>query len=98
MTKNAIIEDIYNRDIIKSQLKKYWEEDSDNLSDIEQDIYILLLQLPEDILNEMYDNEKILHWISATLRRQIRSKNSYYYKKYKDFKNRTSSIDDDFSI
>ena len=98
MTKNSIITEIYNRGVVKDQLKKYWSEDYKNLQDIEQDLYILLLQLPEELLQEMYDNGKLLHWIGATLRRQIHSKTSYYYKKYKDFKNRTSDINEHIDL
>lgn len=98
MSKNDIITDIYNRGIIKKQLQYYWGEESNNLQDIEQDLYILLIQLPEELLQEMYNNGKLLHWISATLRRQIRSVNSYYYKKYKDFHNRTTDINEHIDL
>lgn len=90
--RNELITDIYKKGIVKKYLKRYFNEDYDNLRDLEQDIYVLLLRLPVDILEEMYENGKIEHWIAATVKNQVRSVTSTYYKKYKEFIDKSSEI------
>lgn len=91
MTKEEIINELYRKNIIKDIIYKY-SESKDNLDDFEQDLYILLLQIPTDLLNELYTTGKLINWISATARRQIKSKTSYYYKTYKEFQDRSNDI------
>ena len=85
MTKTQIIENIYKDGIIKSILDKYNNEIDINKKDLEQDIYILLFQLPVEILQEMHSNGKLKNWLSATIKNQIYSTTSFYYYQYKKF-------------
>lgn len=94
MYKNEIIEKLYKDNVLKNYLHKYYE-DEDNLADLEQDIYILLLRLPDDVIGEMYESNKLNHWITATIKNQIHSKTSYYYKTYKEFKDKSKDITDE---
>lgn len=94
MTKNDVITDIYNRGVVKKLLSRYWDEDAEDLKDLESDTYVILLQLPEDLLIDLISNNKLENYISAILRRQVRSKTSYYYRKYKDFKKITTIYDE----
>lgn len=91
MNKNEIITDLYNRGTIKKFLNRYLEKE-ENLKDLEQDIYILLIKLPTDLLTEMYLSGKLEHWLAATIKNQIYSKTSYYYKTYKEFKDKSKEI------
>lgn len=82
MTKNEIITELYKNKTVWSLIKNYNEKEV-NLQDLEQDIYLILSLTNEDVLISMYENDKLLHWISATAKNQIKSKTSYYYLTYK---------------
>lgn len=92
LTKNEIIEKIYREGIVRKHLRIYFGEYEEDLKDLEQDTYVILLKLPEEILNDLLSNNKLENYISAILRRQVRSKTSYYYKKYKEFRDKSSEI------
>lgn len=91
MSKNEIITDLYKQGTIKKFLNRYLEKE-ENLQDLEQDIYVLLIKLPTDVLLEMYSSGKLEHWLAATIKNQIHSKTSYYYKTYKEFIDKSKEI------
>lgn len=97
MTKNEIVDDLYRKNVVKNILNKYYEN-KQNLLDLEQDIYILILQIPVDLLQELYSNGKLVHWISATVKNQIKSVTSNYYTKYKKFGNISKEITNETKI
>lgn len=95
MSKNEIISEIYQQQLVSKLLQRYkFSEKTENLQDLEQDLYILLMRLPEDLLQELFQNGKLRNWISATLCNQVRSKTSFYFKTYKQLKNKSCSLNE----
>lgn len=92
MNKEKILEDIYNKHTVRTLINRYYTESADNREDLEQDIYLLLMQIPSDLMEELYNNGKLVFWISATIKNQIKSKTSHYYKQYKEFDNLTKEL------
>lgn len=92
MNKEKILEDIYRKHTVRTLINRYYTESADNREDLEQDIYLLLMQIPSDLMEELYNNGKLVCWISATIKNQIKSKTSHYYKQYKEFDNLTKEL------
>lgn len=93
MTKPEILDKLYREGTVKQMLKRYSStEAQEDLRDLEQDVYIIILQLPEELLVDMYNSGKLRNWISAVLKRQVHSTTSYYYGCYKKLRNKSSEL------
>lgn len=95
ISRNSIIEDIYRRGIVKEIIKhiSHGFESGDNMRDLEQDIYIHLLEMDDEKLNHLYENDELNFYLASVIYRQIRSATSPYYQKYKKFDSLTEEYD-----
>lgn len=91
MKKEAIIQELYKNKTIANLVYRY-NENEENLKDLEQDIWLLITTLPSDLLEELYNNGKLTNWISATVKNQVKSKTSHYYRQYKEFSYKSKEI------
>jgi len=82
LAKDKFIENIVFNNIIKSP---YFE-------DLCQDLYIDLLSKKDDLIVKLYNNDSLEYFIRKMITNNIFSKNSPYYKKYKEFRKITEPI------
>lgn len=92
---NKVVEELANKDTIKGFMKLLGKgEDPDNLKDLEQDVYVELLEMKEDFIKKLYENGKVDDFVFIMLKNNIMSKNSRYYYKYKKNLNNTITLED----
>lgn len=81
---NRIMTEVYEtemvKDIIKNMNVKLLDAD-----DLEQEIYMILLEYNRDKIIEMYQNKQLKFFIVGVVQRQYNSKTSPFYKKYKKY-------------
>lgn len=54
-----------------------------NLEDLAQDIYVDLMNKPDDLIAELYKKDEISYYVARMISNNIYSKSSPYYKRYK---------------
>lgn len=92
MTNNEIIEYIARSKLLNNIITQIGKgEDPDNLKDLEQDLYIELLQKDNKLLSELYDKKQLNYYLCRAVINNIKSKNSRYYYIYKKHYNDTIS-------
>lgn len=67
-------------------------ENTENLKDLTQDIYLQLLQMRTDKLNDLYIKNQLRYWIARIVVNSIHSKTSPYYYTYKKEQMQSVSI------
>lgn len=96
-TNAQIINEIANAQLIEEIIggvsySKF--ENTENLKDLTQDIYLQLLQMRTDKLNDLYTKNQLRYWIARIITNNIHSKTSPYYYSYKKAERQSVSIDD----
>ena len=81
-THNQIIEEIYNEKIIERCLAKYSKRMNGYIEDVAQDIYMMILEMPEDKLIKLYNDNELTYYILTICRNQCVNKYSKSNKKY----------------
>lgn len=69
-------------------------ENNENLKDLAQDIYLQLLQMSTDKLNDLYIRKQLRFWIARIITNNIFSKTSPYFYLYKKAQRQSVSIGD----
>lgn len=69
-------------------------ENTENLKDLTQDIYLQLLQMRTDKLNDLYIKNQLRYWIARIVVNSIHSKTSPYFYTYKKEQMQSVSISD----
>lgn len=85
-TNSEIINEIANNGLVEEIIKgvSYSKfERKENLKDLTQDIYLQLLQMRTDKLNDLYTNKQLRYWIARIVVNSIHSKTSPYFYTYK---------------
>lgn len=67
-------------------------ENDENLKDLTQDIYLQLIQMRTDKLNDLYTKNQLRYWIARVVVNSIHSKTSPYYYMYKKAQMQSVSI------
>ena len=96
-TNAQIINAIANAQLIEEIINgvRYSKfENTENLKDLTQDIYLQLLQMRTDKLNDLYIKKQLRYWIARIVVNSIHSKTSPYYYTYKKEQMQSVSIDD----
>lgn len=88
IANNGLVEEIING----VSYSKF--ENTENIKDLAQDIYLQLLQMRTDKLNELYDNGQLRYWIARIVVNSIHSKTSPYFYTYKKEQMQSVSISD----
>ena len=97
MTNAQIINEIANGGLVEEIIQgvSYSKfENTENLKDLTQDIYLQLLQMRTDKLNDLYTKNQLRYWIARIVVNSIHSKTSPYYYTYKKEQMQSVSIDD----
>ena len=97
MTNAQIINEIANNGLVEEIIQgvSYSKfENDENLKDLTQDIYLQLLQMRTDKLNDLYTNNQLRYWIARIVVNSIHSKTSPYYYQYKKAQMQSVSISD----
>ena len=81
-THNQIIEEIYNEKIIERCLAKYSKRMNGYNEDVVQDIYMMILEMPEDKLLKLYNDNELTYYILTICRNQCTNIYSKSNKKY----------------
>ena len=96
-TNAQIINEIANAQLIEEIIggvsySKF--ENTENLKDLTQDIYLQLLQMDNAKINELYFKNQLRFWVTRIITNNIHSKTSPYYYSYKKAERQSVSIDD----
>ena len=97
MTNAQIINEIANNGLVEEIIQgvSYSKfENTENLKDLIQDIYLQLLQMRTDKLNDLYTKNQLRFWIARIVVNSIHSKTSPYFYMYKKEQMQSVSISD----
>lgn len=96
MAQQSIIEQICRSGVVKEIVHNiaHFDEHEEDLQDLEQDIYIILMTKDTKAIKEIYDEGHINYYIANIAYTQLRSQTSPYYTKYKKFRQLSNNIDD----
>lgn len=84
MLFNRIIEEVYDKGIIRDIIENMRVSKLD-ADDLEQEIYMILLEYDKDKIIELYEKKQLRYFIVGIIQRQYNSKTSPFYKKYKKY-------------
>lgn len=93
MDKQQLYEAIIASKIVEKMVHKV-ERNSSYIDDVINDIYIVLLEMDQDTLIELYKKNEINYYISRIVTNQL-SKNGQLNKKYKKWENKRLSINEE---
>ena len=96
-TNAQIINEIANNGLVEEIIQgvSYSKfENPENIKDLAQDIYLQLLQMRTEKLNELYDKGQLRYWIARIVVNSIHSKTSPYFYTYKKEQMQSVSISD----
>ena len=96
-TNAQIINEIANGGLVEEIIQgvSYSKfENTENLKDLTQDIYLQLLQMRTDKLNDLYCKNQLRYWITRIITNNIHSKTSPYYYQYKKTQRQSVNIND----
>ena len=96
-TNAQIINEIANGGLVEEIIQgvSYSKfENTENLKDLTQDIYLQLLQMRTDKLNDLYTKNQLRYWIARVVVNSIHSKTSPYYYQYKKEQRQSVNIND----
>ena len=97
MTNAQIINEIANGGLVEEIIQgvSYSKfENTENLKDLTQDIYLQLLQMDNAKINELYFKKQLRFWVTRIITNNIHSKTSPYYYQYKKEQMQSVSISD----
>lgn len=96
-TNAQIINEIANNGLVEEIIQgvSYSKfENAENIKDLAQDIYLQLLQMRTDKLNDLYTKNQLRYWIARVVVNSIHSKTSPYFYTYKKEQMQSVSISD----
>ena len=95
MTNAQIINEIANGGLVEEIIQgvSYSKfENTENIKDLAQDIYLQLLQMRTDKLNDLYTKNQLRFWVTRIITNNIHSKTSPYFYTYKKEQMQSVSI------
>ena len=96
-TNAQIINEIANGGLVEEIIQgvSYSKfENTENIKDLAQDIYLQLLQMRTDKLNDLYTKKQLRYWIARIVVNSIHSKTSPYFYTYKKEQMQSVNIND----
>lgn len=96
-TNAQIINEIANGGLVEEIIQgvSYSKfENTENLKDLTQDIYLQLLQMDTKKLNDLYFKNQLRYWITRIITNNIHSKTSPYFYTYKKEQMQSVNIGD----
>ena len=95
MTNAQIINEIANGGLVEEIIQgvSYSKfENTENLKDLTQDIYLQLLQMDNAKINELFFKKQLRFWVTRIITNNIHSKTSPYFYTYKKEQMQSVSI------
>lgn len=84
MDRKDIINEIYHSNLLDELFNNMGVKQND-MDDLKQEIFIILLEYDEEKINKMYELKQLKWFIIKLIKNQYFSANSPYYKKYKKY-------------
>lgn len=81
---HRIMTEIYEKKIVRNILENM-RVSSNDIDDLEQEIYMILLDYNKDKIIEMWKKKQLNYFCVGVIQRQYNSKTSPFYKKYKKY-------------
>lgn len=81
---NKIMQEVYEKKLVRNILENMRVSPTD-IDDLEQEIYMILLEYKQDKIIEMYNKKQLNYFTVGVIQRQYNSKTSPFYKKYKKY-------------
>lgn len=81
---DSIIYELYDKNIVRDIIINLKVKYND-IDDLEQEIYMILLTYDKDKIIDMYKKKQLNYFIVGIVKRQYNSRTSPYYKKYKKY-------------
>lgn len=82
ITKNKIIEEVYNSNIVKKIANKFKSYLKENIDDFQQEMFLQLLEIPDDKLIELYKNKQLYFYVVRILQNNVVNKYSLFNRQY----------------
>lgn len=102
ISKNQILEELYNTEFVDKYIYKLSNSlDLALIDDIKGEIWVIICEIKEDRIISLYKQggiNKVRQFVSGIIYRQIRSKTSPIYKKYKKWALDNIATDDFSSL
>lgn len=81
---NKIMQEVYEENIVRDIITNMRVKSND-IDDLEQEIYMILLEYNRDRIVELYEKKQLRYFIVGIVSRQYNSSTSPFYKKYKKY-------------
>lgn len=96
MKRNKIIEELYETGLVRELINNCdkGRTQSFNLDDLEQDVYMILLEQPEKKIEDIYEKKQLKFFITRIILNQLNSSLSPFYYKYRKFSFQTYDLDE----
>lgn len=96
MTKNEIIEELFNDGTVKKIVFKLLASSKNRFDapdDLIQDIYLLLLEKEDELVISLYNKNQLGFYLLKIARNQLLSQNSPYYTQYIKFATKSDELE-----
>lgn len=94
-TNQEIVEYLHKEGIVKKFIENTTKSNINfysHLRDFEQDVYLILLQLDNKKLNNLFNNNELNFYVARIITNQIKSTTSPFYTKYIKFNKLSEEI------
>lgn len=95
MNKQQIIEQLARDKVVEDVIKNVCKCKDLEMKDLAQDLYLDLLQKPEEKIQKLFNNQQIEFFITKMVQNNYFSTTSPFYTKYRKFKERSEELDDE---
>ena len=93
--KQAVIANIAKSKVLSDIIHNVAKDNNDqDLKDLEQDLYIELLEKDDELIEYMFENNQLNYFLTKMVVNNINSKTSRFYYTYRKRKTKEISIDD----
>lgn len=97
MNKHEIIEQLAKDKIVEGIIDNINNKDPD-LEDLKQDIYVELLLKDDQLIEQLYEDNKLRYFITKMVTNNIKSKTSPYYYQYKKSREKLDYYGDIYNL
>lgn len=95
LSKYDIIEILAKQKKVEKFIQNTAKTSAPELDDLAQDIYVILLQMEEEKLVNLFNNNELDFWIARVILNQYFSNTSPFYTKYRKFSHLSEQINKD---
>lgn len=93
--KQDIIAEIAETNLLRTIINNVAKNSKDeDLKDLEQDLYLELLEKDEELIEYLYENDQLNFFLTKMVTNNINSKTSRFFYNYKKHKTNQISIDE----